>query len=142
MGYYTFDSQSGNQVSDLSVNQSQGYLVNGPTIQTGQFGQSVSVDGFNDQVNIPSGGSMTTLNQNSHSISMWIKPDALNTEVYTEGRLHAHGFLRGIDNTYYTNIESLLAINPSGSNFLTVGPSGRGLDFNNANDYRLSLIHI
>jgi hypothetical protein len=45
VGYYTFDSQSGNQVSDLSVNQSQGYLVNGPTIQTGQFGQSVSVDG-------------------------------------------------------------------------------------------------
>ena len=39
----------------------------------------------------------------------------------------SHGFLRNIDNTYYTNIETMLGLTPSGSNYLTEGPGGRGL---------------
>ena len=85
---------------------------------------------------------MASLNQGSHTISMWIKPNQVNNGTYTEGRLHAHGFLRGIDNIYYTNIETMLALTPSGSNYLTNGPGNRGLDFNNNSDYRNAGIGI
>ena len=48
----------------------------------------------------------------------------------------------GVDNTYYTNIETMLALSPSGSNYLTNGPGNRGLDFNNNSDYRNAGIGI
>ena len=50
--------------------------------------------------------------------------------------------MRGIDNGYYTNIETMLVLTPSGSNYLTNGPGGRGLDFNNNTDYRNAGIGI
>ena len=146
-GYYSFDQEISSNVNDLSINESTGNLLNGSSLQSGQFGQSVYLDGSNDQVMIPTRGTMAILNQDSYTVSMWIKPNVSNIGTYTEGQLHAHGFLRGIDDTYYTNIETMLGLTPSGSNFLTNGPGGRGLDFNNDNDYRnagigLSLIHI
>ena len=96
--------------------------MNGSNLQTGQFGQSVSFDGSNDQVGIPSSGSMSTLNQDSYTISMWVMPNVNQSSSYTEGQLHAHGFLRSIDNIYYTNIETMLALTPSSSSYLTNGP--------------------
>ena len=69
---------------------------------------------------------MAALNQDSYTIS-WDKPNQSNSGTYTEGRLHAHGYLQGVDNTYYTNIETMLALSPSGSNYLTNGPGNRGL---------------
>ena len=85
---------------------------------------------------------MASLNKDSYTISMWIMPQTIFTGSYTEGRLNAHGFMRGIDNGYYTNIETMLVLTPSGSNYLTNGPGGRGLDFNNNTDYRNAGIGI
>ena len=135
VGYYPFDDQSGNDVPDLSASELSGKLMNGANLQTGNMGQGVYLDGSNDRVSIPTNGPMATLNQESHTISMWINPGIDNAGTYG-GRLFAHGFLRSIDNTYYTNIETMLGLTPSGSNFLTNGPGGRGLDFNNDSDYR------
>ena len=70
-----------------------------------------------------------SLNKDSYTISLWIMPQTTFTGPYTEGRLNAHGFLRGIDNMYYTNIETMIGLTPSGSNYLTNGPGDRGLDF-------------
>ena len=140
--YYTFDNQTGNSVVDLSVNDSKANFVNGSTLQSGKYNQALYLDGSNDQVVIPSSGTMSSLNQSSYTISMWVMPNFTNTGTYTEGRLHAHGFLRNIDNTYYTNIETMLGLTPSGSNYLTEGPGGRGLDFNNDSDYRNAGIGI
>ena len=142
VGYYPFDTQSGSSTNDLSPNENKGTLLDGSSLQAGQYGQAVQLDGLNDRVSIPSTGTMSTLNQASHTISLWIMPEVSNSAKYTEGRLHAHGFLRGIDDTYYTNIESMLALTPSGSSYLTNGPSGRGLDFNNNADYRNAGIGI
>ena len=142
VGYYPFDDQSGTDVPDLSASELTGKLVNGANLQTGNNGQAVHLDGNNDRVSIPTNGPMASLNQKSHTISMWINPGIESSGTYTEGRLFAHGFLRSIDNTYYTNIESMLGLTPSGSNFLTNGPGGRGLDFNNDSDYRNAGIGI
>ena len=142
VGYYPFDAQTDSKVDDLSANELKGNLLNGSYLQSGQFGQSVFLDGSNDQVGIPSNGKMAALNQDSYTISMWVMPNGNNSSNYTEGRLHAHGFLRGIDNIYYTNIETMLSLTPSGSNYLTNGPGNRGLDFNNNGDYRNAGIGI
>jgi hypothetical protein len=141
-GYYPFDEQAGISTRDLSINESQGIMTNGASLQSGQLGQALSLDGVNDQVTIAASGSMASLNQDSHTISMWVMPNVTNSAPYTEGRLNAHGFLRGIDNNYYTNIETMLALTPSGSNYLTDGPGGRGLDFDNNTDYRNAGIGI
>ena len=101
VGYYNFDNQVGSKVYDLSINESLADLINGSSLTSGQYGQSLNLDGTNDKVTIPTSGGMASLNQGSHTISMWIKPNQVNTGTYTEGRLHAHGFLRGIDNIYY-----------------------------------------
>ena len=127
--YYTFDNQTGNSVVDLSVNDSKANFVNGSTLQSGKYNQALYLDGSNDQVVIPSSGTMSSLNQSSYTISMWVMPNFTNTGTYTEGRLHAHGFLRNIDNTYYTNIETMLGLTPSGSNYLTEGPGGSWIGF-------------
>ena len=141
VGYYNFDNQVGSKVNDLSINESLADLINGSSLTSGQYGQSLNLDGTNDKVTIPTSGGMASLNQGSHTISMWIKPNQVNTGTYTAGRLHAHGFLRGIDNIYYTNIETMLALTPSGSNYLTSGPGNRA-GFNNDSDYRNAGIGI
>ena len=64
-GYYTFDHQSGDSVFDLSVNDSKANLVNGPSLQSGKYNQAINLDGSNDQVVIPSSGTMSSLNQSS-----------------------------------------------------------------------------
>ena len=95
-GYYAFDTQSGTKVSDLSVNEAKAELINGTGLASGQYGQSLSFDGVNDQLVVPTPKDMAALNQDSYTISMWIKPNQSNSGTYTEGRLHAHGYLRGL----------------------------------------------
>ena len=91
VGYYPFDTQSGSSTNDLSPNENKGTLLDGSSLQAGQYGQAVQLDGLNDRVSIPSTGTMSTLNQASHTISLWIMPEVSNSAKYTEGRLHAHG---------------------------------------------------
>ena len=114
VGYYPFDEQVGISTKDLSINESQGVMTNGASLQARTTRTSSFVDGLNDKVTIAS-GSMASLNQDSHTISMWVMPNASNSAPYTEGRLNTHGFC-AIDNNYYTNIETMLALTPSGSN--------------------------
>ena len=43
VGYYPFDFQTDSKVDDLSANELKGNLLNGSYLQSGQFGQSVSL---------------------------------------------------------------------------------------------------
>ena len=50
--------------------------------------------------------------------------------------------MQNIQNEYYTDIENMFKLTPSGTSILTNGPGNRGLDFNNDNDYRNAGIGI
>ena len=58
-----FNEGSGTTATDLSGNNHNGTLVNGPVWTNGKYGQAVSFDGSNDYVNIADNNDFT-LNPN------------------------------------------------------------------------------
>jgi len=70
-------SGTGTSITDLSGNDTNGTLINGPTFNSTNGG-SIAFDGVDDYINFPSSGS---LNQtfNSFSFCIWLKPSAIPT---------------------------------------------------------------
>ena len=135
-GYYAFDTQSGTKVSDLSVNEAKAELINGTGLASGQYGQSLSFDGVNDQLVVPT-PRYGSFKSDSYTISMWI--NQINQFRYLHrGRLHAHGYLRGL---IILTIQILKPCLPSKWFKLSYKWSGKsGLDFNNNSDYGMPVL--
>ena len=79
------------------------------------------MDGTNDLGELSAQGKLRDLHKSSYTISLWVNADTENLGDYTQGQLYAHGFLEAIQNEYYTNIENMFKLTPSGSSTLTNG---------------------
>ena len=119
--------------ADLGFDVLNGDLAGSPSWSGAQFGQGLNLDGTNDVGTLSSEGKLRDLHKGSYTISLWINPDTENLGEYTQGQLYAHGFMQNIQNEYYTDIENMFKLTPSGTSILTNGPGNRGLDFNNDN---------
>ncbi len=78
VGWWSFDEGSGTVARDLSGNNNNGTLVNGPTWTSGKVGAALSFDGVDDYVNVPHSPSLNAPTQ--YTISAWVfgtfvKPD-------------------------------------------------------------------
>jgi hypothetical protein len=142
VAYYPMDEGTGSVFGDLGVENLDGDLFGAPAWTSAQFGQGLDLDGSNDIGELSAQGKLRDLHKNSYTISLWVNADSENLGDYTQGQLYSHGFLEAIQDDYYTNIENMFKLTPSGSSTLTNGPGGRGLDFNNDGDYRNAGIGI
>ncbi len=74
--HYTFDD---NTADDVSGNDLDATLLNGPTFVTGIVGaKAVSLDGVNDRISLPAPSALTSLT--SVTLSLWIKPNVIGTQ--------------------------------------------------------------
>ena len=64
--------------ADLSGNNHNGTLVNGPVWTTGKYGQAIAFDGTNDYVNIPDRSDYTLNPAQSYAWSAWVKNTNFN----------------------------------------------------------------
>ena len=141
--YYPMDEGTGSILVDLGVEKLDGDLFGSPAWTSAQFGQGLDLDGNNDIGDLSAQGTLRDLHKNSYTISLWVNSDTDSSgSDYTQGQLYAHGFMEAIQNEYFTDIENMFALTPSGTSTLTNGPGNRGLDFNNDNDYRNAGIGI
>ena len=122
-------------LSDLSVNQINSTLLGGTSWAAGKYGQSVSLDGINDKVEINPESSLMNLHKSSYSISMWINPADPSPGKYTKNRLAVRGYRVAMSDSYFTNLPSIYNLPSSGSSFFTGGPGGRGFDFQSDSDF-------
>lgn len=73
--YLKFDESSGTTAADSTGNGWTGTLINGPTWQSGRYGNAVDLDGSNDYVRLPNG----VVNGLSNlTIATWVRLDAVN----------------------------------------------------------------
>ena len=133
--YYQADEGAGTTLSDLSVNQINSTLLGGTSWAAGKYGQSVSLDGINDKVEINPESSLMNLHKSSYSISMWINPADPSPGKYTKNRLAVRGYRVAMSDSYFTNLPSIYNLPSSGSSFFTGGPGGRGFDFQSDSDF-------
>jgi len=71
--YYAFDETSGSMAADSSGNGRNGTLVNGPTWAAGTAGNSVSLDGMNDYVDVPDG---VVSGLSDFTVAAWVRVDS------------------------------------------------------------------
>ena len=69
---------TGTTAADLSGNNHNGTLVNGPVWTAGKYGQAVSLDGSNDYINIADHNDYTLNVAQSYTWSAWIKNTNFN----------------------------------------------------------------
>lgn len=69
MAAYPFNEMSGTTAHDV-IGGKDGMLVNGPTLNTGKYGNAVYLDGTNDYVTLPT-GIVSSLSGN-YTISTWV----------------------------------------------------------------------
>lgn len=98
---------SGTVWTDLSGNNNNGTLTNGPTYNSSNGG-NISFDGTNDYMNL---GKPTTLNfgSGSFSIGLWIKPTTGNIlkVIGSKGNNGNSGWWIAFDNRYNSNTEAI-----------------------------------
>src|SRR5690349_1065840 len=68
---FNFSEGSGIIANDLSGNNHNGTLVNGPIWTSGKYGQAVSFDGSNDYINIADHNDFTLNTTQSYTWSAW-----------------------------------------------------------------------
>ena len=68
-----FNEGTGTTASDISGNNHNGTLTNGPLWVAGKYGQAVSLDGTNDYVNIADHNNFTLDPAQSYTWSAWVK---------------------------------------------------------------------
>jgi hypothetical protein len=73
-----FNEGSGTNASDISGNNHNGTLVNGPTWGAGKYGQGINFDGSNDYVNIADNANFTLTPTVSYSWSAWVRNNNFN----------------------------------------------------------------
>ena len=135
IAYFPSDEGSGNLLGDLSVNLLNSTLENGATWSSGQFGQSISLDGNNDYVSIKSEGNLNNLHRSSYSISLWVNPGQSSPGLFSEGQLRIQGYSLAMSDSYFSNPSSLYNLTSSGRTLFTSGPDLRGLDFQTDEDF-------
>jgi hypothetical protein len=87
---------SGTTWSDLSRNQNNGTLVNGPTFDSGNGGNIV-FDGVNDYVNLGNTLNFSNYNTVGFTISFWVK---VNSTIQTNRYLFSKLTNSGVDNQF------------------------------------------
>jgi Concanavalin A-like lectin/glucanases superfamily/PKD domain/Carbohydrate binding module (family 6)/PA14 domain/Bacterial Ig domain len=73
-GHWKLDEGSGTLISDSSIFNNQGSLVNGPTWITGRIGSALNFDGSNDYVQVGVRPSLF-ITGNQLTMAAWIKPN-------------------------------------------------------------------
>jgi hypothetical protein len=79
VGWWKFDEGSGTVAYDSSGNGNNGNLTNGPTWTTGKIGGSLSFDGVDDFVYVPS---IRSVNGGGVTFAVWIKPTHFDSIDY------------------------------------------------------------
>lgn len=69
---YQFDTDTGTQVYDSTISNSNGVMVNGPTWDAGKIGRAVKFDGTNDYVDM--GSPSSTNITGDLTVSAWVNP--------------------------------------------------------------------
>ena len=107
----------------------------GFTDESGILGTGRSFPGGAEQfIEIPSSFSLDDLDQESFTFSTWIRLENLPDDKASDSFL-GQGYLTNHLDSYFTNIESLKAISPSGFRIFQEGPRN-GLFFNNDADFK------
>lgn len=74
---YNFNAGSGTVLADLSGNNNNGTLVNGPTWNaSGRYGGAIQFDGSNDLINIPDANTLDLTN--GMTLEAWVRPSNLS----------------------------------------------------------------
>src|SRR5262249_35509444 len=77
---YAFSEGSGTTTADATGNGNVGTLGNGPTWTTGYFGNGISFDGVNDQIQIPMSATLASISS-AFTFEAWIKPSDMNQRM-------------------------------------------------------------
>jgi chitodextrinase len=100
---YSFDEASGLTVTDLSANNNQGTMTNGPVRVAGRTGSAVSFDGLNDYILVPHSSSLSL--SPALTLSAWVRKSSL----VGYDTIFAKGTSAGVFNYYLdTNNAELL----------------------------------
>lgn len=102
IGYWSFDEGHGTQVNDLSGNQNNGTLINGPSWTNGKVNGALELDGVNDYVTVPNSSILNVTS--SLTISLWFR---LNTSSGYVDLLNKTG-----GSQYFLGLDSGLGNNP------------------------------
>jgi len=94
VSYWKFDEGSGTKAYD-SVGDNDGTLVNGPVWISGQVRGALSFDGVDDYVTVPETPSIDFQNENSFSISFWMKTSSSNPDNMHLLAKHKSGYWNG-----------------------------------------------
>jgi len=70
-GHWQFDEGTGTSTADRSEGTNTGYLVNGPTWQTGKKGESVRFDGADDYIRVDAFSTQNANNQEG-TVAFWL----------------------------------------------------------------------
>jgi len=76
VGYWKLDESSGSTAEDSSVNGNDGTLSSNPVWVTGQIGNALDFDGYNDYVSLPIGSVISSLT--NCTITAWVNWDGGN----------------------------------------------------------------
>lgn len=98
MGYWKLDEGTGTVVNDSSGSGNKGSLFNGPTWITGRSGRALSLDGYNDYVQVPDSNALSPLASTGEiTVSAWVN---LSRRPSTSGQGRAPFLAKGGSNNW------------------------------------------
>jgi hypothetical protein len=86
MGYWSFDQSGGTSVADLSGNENNGTLINGPVWSAGKFGYGLSFNGVDQYIEIAHSDSLNMTKE--LTLTAWIHNQAEANSLLVDPEYH------------------------------------------------------
>lgn len=108
-------SGSGTSIYDLSGNNVTGTLTNGPTYSS-LHGGTITFDGTNDYISMPSSSNLLSFGTADFSISFWIYVNSTSSQtIFTNYNAYNSGYTNYFFIGYYNSLAGIYILDSSGN---------------------------